>query len=345
MIGGGGRLKRVRAAGGSVSEGLVPLLPGTAFALVVALAAGFVSATHGGPVVLFALLIGMAFNFLGAEARFAPGLTFAARTVLRVGVALLGARITLDEVAGLGWGTFATVALIVAATILFGLALARAMGLGFAFGTLTAGAVAICGASAAVAIASVLPRRAGAERDTAFAIVGVTTLSTVAMIVYPVLTGLVGFDDRTAGVFLGATIHDVAQVVGAGFSVSPEAGKAATVVKMLRVALLVPVVLVIALVARHLAKEATMGTKRPPLLPAFLVVFLMLVVTNSLGLMPDEVQTLLADASRWCIVVAIAALGVKTSLSSLAEVGRPAILLMVAETAFIGAAGMTLVAH
>lgn len=87
---------------------------------------------------MFALLIGMAFSFLGAEARFAPWRAFASRTVLRVGVALLGARITLDEVAGLGWGTLASVALIVAATILFGLVLARAIGLGAAFGTLTA---------------------------------------------------------------------------------------------------------------------------------------------------------------------------------------------------------------
>lgn len=337
-------LRPPRLSSSLLANRLAPLLPGAAFAVVVALAAAFISATHGGPVVLFALLIGMAFNFLGAEARFAAGLAFASRTVLRVGVALLGARITIDEVAGLGWGTLASVALIVAATILFGLLLARAMGLGAAFGTLTAGAVAICGASAAMAIASVLPPRAGAERDTAFTIVGVTTLSTVAMVLYPVLTGALGFDDRTAGVFLGATIHDVAQVVGAGFSVSAEAGKAATVVKMLRVALLVPVVFVVALVARRLASEAMMGAKRPPLLPAFLIVFLVLVAANSAGAVPRAVQGLLADASRWCIVVSIAALGVKTSLASLAEVGHPAILLMVAETAFIGAAGMTLVA-
>lgn len=337
-------LRRPHLSSSLLVNRLAPLLPGVAFALVVALAAAFISGTHGGPVVLFALLIGMAFNFLGAEAWFAPGLGFASRAVLRVGVALLGARITLDEVAGLGWGTLASVALIVAATILFGLVLARAMGLGAAFGTLTAGAVAICGASAAVAIASVLPPRAGAERDTAFTIVGVTTLSTVAMVLYPVLTGVLGFDDRTAGVFLGATIHDVAQVVGAGFSVSAEAGTAATVVKMLRVALLVPVVFVVALVSRRVTSEATMGTKRPPLLPAFLIVFLALVAANSAGAVPRAVQALLADASRWCIVVSIAALGVKTSLASLVEVGRPAILLMVAETAFIGLAGVALVA-
>lgn len=327
----------------ALRDRLTPVLPGAAFAVVVAFAAAFVAGTHGGPVVLFALLIGMAFNFLGAEPRFAPGLAFAARTVLRLGVALLGARITLDEVTALGWATLASVALIVAATILFGLVVARTMGFSAAFGTLTAGAVAICGASAAAAIASVLPPRPGAEREVAFTIVGVTTLSTVAMVLYPVLTGVLGFDDRTAGVFLGATIHDVAQVVGAGFSVSAEAGTAATVVKMLRVALLVPVVFAVALVARRLTSEATMGTKRPPLLPAFLIVFLVLVAANSAGLVPRAVQTVLADASRWCIVVSIAALGVKTSLASLAEVGRPAILLMVAETAFIGLAGMALV--
>ncbi|MCS6854890.1 MAG: putative sulfate exporter family transporter, partial [Elioraea sp.] len=164
------------------------------------------------------------------------------------------------------------------------------------------------------------------------------------MVLYPVLTGVIGLDDRMAGVFLGATIHDVAQVVGAGFSVSAEAGTAATVVKMLRVALLVPVVFAVALVARRLSGPAARAAKRPPLLPAFLLAFLALVAANSLGLVPSPAQAWLAEASRWCIVVAIAALGVKTSLASLAEVGRPAILLMVAETLFIGGAGVALVA-
>jgi uncharacterized integral membrane protein (TIGR00698 family) len=283
----------------------------------------------------------MAFNFVSAESRFAPGLTFSARSVLRLGVALLGARITLEQIIGLGWSTMAGVATAVALTIVFGLMAARATGLKRRFGVLTAGAVAICGASAAAAIAAVLPRHEAHERDTAFTIIGVTTLSTMAMVLYPLAAAVFHFTQAQTGVFLGGTIHDVAQVVGAGYSVSPETGDVATIIKLLRVALLVPTVLVISLLSRRV--EAQQVSKRPALIPAFLVTFLGIVVLNSLHLVPPAIQSMLGDASRWCIVIAIAALGVKTSLAALAQVGHRAIVLMVAETMFIAVFVLVLV--
>src|SRR6185312_7645057 len=108
------------------------------------------------------------------------------------------------------------------------------------FGVLSGGAVAICGASAALAIASVLPRSDTRERDTILAVVSVTALSTIAMILYPVFAISIGLDHRHAGVFIGGTIHDVAQVVGAGYTISNETGDIATYVKLLRVAMLLP---------------------------------------------------------------------------------------------------------
>ena len=118
-------------------------------------------------------------------------------------------------------------------TILFGVVAARAFGLSRPFGILTAGAVAICGASAALAISSVLPKGENHERDTVFTVIGVTALSTIAMIVYPVIIAFFHLDHAAVGVFLGGTIHDVAQVVGAGFSVSEETGNVATFTKLL----------------------------------------------------------------------------------------------------------------
>jgi len=308
-------------------------LPGVMFSITLGMAATFVSTVYGGPTILFALLLGMAFNFLTAESRFSPGLAFSSRAVLRLGVALLGARITLEQILGLGWSTLAGVTAAVALTIGFGLLAARIAGLERRFGILTAGAVAICGASAAAAIAAVLPRHATHERDTAFTIIGVTTLSTVAMVLYPLVAAVFGFTHAQMGVFLGGTIHDVAQVVGAGYSVSPETGDVATIIKLLRVALLVPTVLAIALLSRR--AEAPAAARRPPLIPGFLVAFLGIVALNSLHLVPAAVQSALGDASRWCIVTAIAALGVKTSLAALAKVGRRSIVLMAAETVFI----------
>jgi uncharacterized integral membrane protein (TIGR00698 family) len=134
-------------------------------------------------------------------------------------------------------------------------------------------------------------------------------------------------------VFLGGTIHDVAQVVGAGYMISPQAGDVSTYVKMLRVAMLLPVVLTIAFVlSRHAASTEKRGT---PLLPPFLIAFAVLVAVNSTGAVPTEIVKGVENISRWCLVTAIAALGMKTSFKDLVAVGWRPVGLMVAETAWI----------
>lgn len=311
--------------------------PGVLVCAVVALAAMFVADHYGGPVMLFALLMGIAFHFLSQEGRCVGGIDFASRTILRIGVALLGARITADQIAGLGVVPVLIIIAAVISTLLAGRMAARALGLDPRFGILTGGATAICGASAALAISAVLPQHKDHERQTLFAVIGVTTLSTVAMVLYPVISGAAGFGDTYAGFFLGGTIHDVAQVVGAGYSVSEQAGDVATYTKMLRVALLLPVVVAISFVMRRdmAHGEAASGAKSPPLVPWFLVIFSILVLVNSLGIIPDLVREGMNDLSRFCLVVAIAGLGMKTALKKLAAVGRPAIALIVAETVFM----------
>ncbi len=312
---------------------IVLQIPGVLLSITVGMAATFVSNVYGGPTVLFALLLGMAFNFISAESRFAPGIAFSSRSILRIGVALLGARITFEQIVGLGWQTMLGVACAVILTIVFGLICASIMGLSKRFGVLTAGAVAICGASAAAAIAAVLPRSVTHECDTAFTIIGVTALSTIAMVLYPLVAAIFHFTHAQTGVFLGGTIHDVAQVVGAGYAVSQESGDVATIIKLLRVALLVPAVVAISLLSRGV--DMPEGGKRPALIPLFLVAFIGIVLLNSAHLVSAAVQTLLGEASRWCIVIAIAALGIKTSLVALSQVGPRAIWLMVTETVFI----------
>jgi uncharacterized integral membrane protein (TIGR00698 family) len=315
--------------------------PGLAVAATVAIAATFLSLQYKASAMLFALLLGMALNFLAEEGRCLPGIQFASTTVLRTGVALLGLRITIAQVQALGWGVVALAVASVALTIVVGLLLARALKLSNAFGTLTGGAVAICGASAALAIASILPKHKHAERDASFTVIGVTALSTLAMILYPVAVGTLGLDHRAAGIFLGGTIHDVAQVVGAGYSVSPETGDAATIVKLLRVAMLLPVCLVIG-VALHV--RGTTAAHAAPVLPWFAVVFAALVIVTSLGWIPSAAIDAGSIISRWCLVAAIAAIGMKTSLRSLVDMGLKPVMLVVLETLFLAALVMGVLA-
>ena len=308
------------------------IYPGVLVALTIGLAAAFLSDHYGAPVMLFALLIGMAFHFLHEGGRCVAGIEFASRTILRVGVALLGVRITFDQIASLGAGPVAMVIVGVATTTLVGIALARALGLSRTFGVLSGGAVAICGVAAALAIASVLPRTRETERDTILTAVSVTALSTLAMIAYPIGVAALGFDNKHAGIFLGGTIHDVAQVVGAGYMVSQESGDIATYVKMLRVAMLLPVVLVISVV---LARAGGGQRAKATLLPTFLVGFAALVALNSTGLIPKDAVDAISGLSRWCLIAAIAALGMKTSFKDLVAVGWRPVGLMVTETFWI----------
>lgn len=335
---------RVRRLGGTVRQ----LAPGVLACLVVALAAQFLSDHYGAPTLLLALLLGIAFQFLSEEGAAAPGIAFTGRTVLRLGVALLGARMSFDLLLGIGLDTIALCVLAVAATIGFALLAARVLGRGWRIALLTGGAVAICGASAAMAIAAVLPRNEHSERNLIFTVISVMLLSTTAMVAYPIICAALGFDDKATGIFLGATIHDVAQVVGAGFSVSDTAGEAATLVKLFRVTLLAPVVLAYSLSIRHWVPGEGGGGSRPPLLPGFVVGFIVLAIANSVGLVPAAAATVMVDASRWALVLGIAAVGMKTSMRSIREVGVTAIALVVAETLFLAVfilGGLELLGH
>ncbi|TDL76559.1 putative sulfate exporter family transporter [Palleronia sediminis] len=310
--------------------------PGLLLAAIIALASKFISEHYGAPAMLLALLFGIALNFMADDARCGPGIAIAARDVLRLGVALLGLRISFGMVGALGWPVVTMVVAMVPLTIGFGFAASRLFGFRYRFAFLSAGAVAICGASAALAIAAILPRDAKSDDRLVFTVVGVTILSTLAMILYPLLSHAMHFDDVTAGIYIGATVHDVAQVVGAGFSISDEAGETATLVKLLRVAMLAPVVILAALVLR--SGETAPEGARPPLVPGFVLAFVALATLNTVLPLPEAVQRLAQDGSGWLLLVAIAAVGLRTRPAEILKVGRPAAALLLAETVFMAAA-------
>jgi uncharacterized integral membrane protein (TIGR00698 family) len=316
------------------------LTPGLLGCAVAGTAAAFLAERSGVPIMLIALLLGMALNFLSGPGLCQPGIDFTARQVLRVGIALLGLRISLAQVAALGWGPVGLVIVCVALTIAVSMMVARMMGFESIFGLLTGGATAICGASAALALAAALPAHPTKDRATLFTVIGVSTLSTVAMLAYPLLSRALGLDDRAAGIFLGASIHDVAQVVGAGYSVSNEAGDVAILVKLMRVAMLLPVIVFTAMLTR--ARGAAAGGERPPLLPWFAVAFAALVAINSTGWVPHAVQVAGNDVSRWCLIASITALGMKTHLKELAAVGFKPVALMLGETLFLAVLALLL---
>ena len=305
------------------------LMPGVAMAALVA-AIGYVAARYIAPAIpipnmVIALVVGIALNPIAARPATQPGMRFCVSTVLRWAVALLGLRVGLADIAALGAGTATLVVVAMAATVATGFILARVSGQAPGFGALVGVGTAVCGASATLACSTVVPNYPGKQADIAFVVVAVNALATLAMLIYPPLCILLGFDAQTTGVMLGGTIHDVAQVVGAGYAVSVPVGNTAVIVKLFRVFLLLPVVLSVGWHFTRLGEKH--GEARVPV-PVFGIVFLALCAVNSAvplspALMPAyaPVKSVLVEVSTWGLLLAIGALGLGTSIRTIIGLG------------------------
>jgi uncharacterized integral membrane protein (TIGR00698 family) len=277
------------------------------------------------PAMVIALFIGVALNRAAADVRFQPGITWCVKKLLRIAIGLLGLRIALGDILGLGFGAILVVIASMAITIVAAVWLARRLGQEDGFGALAGAATAVCGASATLATTTVVPPYKNKDADTAFTVVMANAVSTLVMLAYPPLCLWLGLDARLTGLVLGSTIHDMAQVVGAGYAASDEVGNTAVIVKLFRVFLLLPVVLAIGWWFARRGGAA--GAAKVPA-PIFAVVFLALALVNTIAMATPALQpiylplkSLLTEASRWGLLLAIAALGLGTSPAAILAVG------------------------
>jgi len=308
-------------------------LLGAMLCSLIAIIATVVASRYQAPVMLFALLLGLAMHSFYHRENIQPGINYCSRELLRFCVGLLGVRIAFSDIVSLGITPPLIVMVSMALTITFGVLFARVLGLSKIFGVLSGGAVAVCGVSAAAAISTVLPNDKSQEKYFALTVIGITTFSTLSMIFYPLIASYLGFSDELAGVFIGGAIHDVAQVVGAGYTISPEAGDVATYIKLLRVALLMPIVMLVFFAFKEKGSKMSGGVSA--FIPGFLIMFFILAFVKNVGLLPVWLIEFIRSLSSHLLVVAIAAIGVKTSLQQVISVGWRPVLLMGLETLFL----------
>jgi uncharacterized integral membrane protein (TIGR00698 family) len=319
------------------------LAPGIALSAIVA-AIGYVAAPYVAHVVpipnmVIALVVGIALNPLGARPVVQPGMNFCVKILLRWAVALLGLRVALGDIAALGAETAILIVIAMAATVASGFIFARWSRQTPGFGALVGVGTAVCGASATLATSTVVPEYKGKQADIAFVVVAVNAMATLAMLIYPPICIAFGFDARVTGVMLGGTIHDVAQVVGAGYAVSDAVGNTAVIVKLFRVFLLLPVVLSIGWYFTRMGMRH--GAAQVPV-PVFAVVFLMLCLVNSAvplspSLLPlyAPVKNVLVEISTWGLLLAIGALGLGTSVKTIIGLGWRHVTTVLGATAVI----------
>jgi|LakMenE01Jun11ns_1017448.scaffolds.fasta_scaffold9894314_2 uncharacterized integral membrane protein (TIGR00698 family) len=309
------------------------LASGIILCCAIAVVAQLLSWLTAAPVMLIVLVLGIGLRplLVSLVDISQAGIGFCAKTLLRAGIAMLGFRIVTNDLLSLGVSTIAIVICSLVATLLGGVVIARMLGQRSDVALITSTSVAVCGASAALAASSVVPKRQGLDHETAMIIIIVSVLSTLVMILYPLLTQALAFDPQSTAIILGAAIHDVAQVAGAGFAIAPTVGLDAVTVKMIRVACLLPVVFTIgALMLSNRSTGSRLSLHR--LLPQFLIWFLIIAVLTNVGFIPQPVVELGSQSAGWALIISVAALGLRTRLSDIRSMRLNLVSTLVAQT-------------
>jgi uncharacterized integral membrane protein (TIGR00698 family) len=260
------------------------------------------------------------------------GLRFTAKRLLRLGIVLLGFSLSLGSIVALGPAVVGMIASTLAATLVATVWLGGRLGLGRPRSLLIATGFAICGASA---IAAMQENAEADEDDVATAVAMVTICGSAAMICLPLLQGPLALSDAQVGVWAGASVHEVGQVIAAASPAGAAAVALAAVVKLTRVVLLAPVVVAIGAV-RRTRTGPNDGGRRPPLMPAFVVAFLVCVAVRSSGWIPDRVLEPIETVQTFALAAAMFALGAGVHVPSLMKSGGRALVLGVVSTLVVG---------
>lgn len=336
---------------GSTARNAAPGLLLCAVAVAVSLGVGMLLPTVSP--LLIAIVFGIVLrNVAPLPALVEPGLTFAAKKLLRLGVALLGLQLVLGDILGLGAGMILVVVAIVGIGIVATLVIGRWLGIGFTQRLLIACGFSICGAAAVAAVDGVVETKDEEEVVTAIALV--VLFGTLMIPLVPLAVVALGLDEVRGGLWAGGSIHEVAQVVAAGGTIGGAALGLAVIVKLARVLMLAPVMAVISVHRRRqLAREAALldasgepgahvTIKRPPIIPLFVAGFIVMVLVRSVGWLPDPVLDIAKVTQAALLAAAMFALGTGVKFSMFRRVGfRPFALagcstLVVASVALAG---------
>lgn len=291
---------------------------------------------------ILAILIGILIrNALGTPAIAKPGIVFSMRRILRAAIILLGFQLTVGQIIAVGADGLAVIVVTLLATFIFTVQAGRLFGVNPQLAKLIAAGTSICGASAVIATNTVVR---ASDEDAAYAVACVTIFGTIAMFLYPLLPALLNLDAQTYGLWAGASIHEIAQVVAAAFQGGQAAGEFGTIAKLARVTMLAPLVIALGVIAtrRASASGESAGAASVPL-PWFVLGFIALVGLNSLISIPDETRAMIVVATAFMLSMALAAMGLEIDLRKLRSTGLRPMMLGAAAFAFIASFSLALI--
>ncbi|HUO92826.1 MAG TPA: YeiH family protein [Rhizomicrobium sp.] len=325
-------------------RGVYGVFPGLALTAAIAAVAFALRRIPGvatfSPMIL-AILIGMAYhNMVGTADAAKAGIKFSLRRILRFAIILLGVQLTAAQVAEVGASGVAVIVTTLVATFLFTKWFAARIGVEGKLAELIAAGTSICGASAVIATNTVTD---APDEDVAYAVACVTVFGSIAMFAYPLLPALLHLTPKAYGLWTGASIHEIAQVVAAAFQDGKQAGELGTIAKLSRVMMLAPVVLTLGFLARRRRSSDAGSAGASVPLPWFVLGFIALAGLNSIITVPADMKGLIVPATTFLLSMALAAMGLETDFRKLKAKGIKPLLVGLAAFLFIATFSLTLV--
>jgi uncharacterized integral membrane protein (TIGR00698 family) len=291
------------------------------------------------PMIVAVILGALAHNLIGAPRAAKEGVAFSLRSILRLGIVLLGLQITARQAADLGGGGLAMIAVVLVSTLAFTIVAGRLLGAPRGLALLIGVGTSICGASAVLAAKAAIN---GDDEDAAYAVACVTVFGTIAMFAYPLAEGVLHLAQRAYGLWAGASIHEIAQVVVASFQDGSAAGQFGTIAKLTRVAMMAPVIIAIGEMRGWLGVAPRGACQRPPF-PWFVIGFLGLALINSVVVIPHEIAASVGVATTFLLSMAMAAMGLNTSFRHIRSRGLKPLALGFLAALFIAFSSLLMV--
>ena len=339
---------RAPTAAGAAADAVLAALPGLTLTGAIALGAFALRQIPGvamfSPMILATILGMLLHNLVGTPAICRPGVVFSLKRILRLGIILLGFQLALSQVIAVGGVGVAIILAALFATFAFTKTMGRILGVDPKLAELIGAGTSICGASAVIATNTVTQ---GKDSDVAYAVACVTVFGSLAMLLYPLLPGLLHLSPRDFGLWSGASIHEIAQVVAASFQDGEAAGRFGTVAKLTRVMMLAPLVIGLGMLAARkaasLSDAADSGPRKAPPMPWFVLGFIAVMLLNSAVTVAPAEKAQIVSLTNFLLSMALAAMGLETDFAKLKREGLKPLALAACAWGFIALFSLALV--